>query len=260
MTIPDTISCRFFRCLTALFLWFLPLFFCSAQATASSGHPLTIVLDSGHNPKQPGAIGYRGISEIVYNDNLTDLLADALKSAGFTVLLTRGPSQETVLEERAHMANTVHADLFLAIHHDSAQPHYLEKITHNSLTAYRSKKPIAGYSIFVSKLNPQFAESYRFAELLGRDLLALGRPPTLHHAEKIKGENRELLNAKLGIYRFDNLIVLKKTVVPAVLLEVGVIVDPQDERYVSNKDNQKAMVQVIVAAVREYDRSRHERH
>lgn len=35
--------------------------------------------------------------------------------------------------------------------------------------------------------------------------------PSLHHAEPIHGENRELLDTTLGIYRFDDLTVLKKT-------------------------------------------------
>ena len=244
--------------LTAVF-GLLSCSLCLSQAATASAHPLTIVLDPGHNPKQPGALGNQGIYEIVYNDNLTALLADALRKAGCTVLLTRRPNQEIGLEQRAQMANDNHADLFLAIHHDSAQPQYLEKITHTSLTAYQSTRPISGYSIFVSTLNPRFAESFRFAELLGQDMLALGRHPSLHHAEKIQGENRELLNEKLGIYRFDDLIVLKKTTVPAVLLEVGVIVDSKDERYVSSKDNQRAIVQAIVAAVREYDLSRIEK-
>ena len=39
--------------------------------------------------------------------------------------------------------------------------------------------------------------------------------PTFHHAEPIKGENRELVNRDLGIYRFDDLIVLKSAATPA---------------------------------------------
>ncbi|MDR3629648.1 MAG: N-acetylmuramoyl-L-alanine amidase [Desulfocapsaceae bacterium] len=231
-----------------------------AQAAGTKPPLMTIVLDPGHNPKQPGALGNQGIYEIVYNDNLTAQLADALRAAGFAVLLTRSPSQNIGLEERARIANDFNADLFLAIHHDSAQPQYLEKITHNALPAYQDKMPITGYSIFVSKLNPQFADSYRFAELLGQGMLALGRSPSLHHAENIQGENRELLDTRLGIYRFDDLIVLKKTTVPAVLLEVGVIVDPKDQQYVNDKNNQKAIVGTIVSAVRKYERSRAERH
>lgn len=230
-----------------------------AQNVSIEQHPMTIVLDSGHNPSQPGALGVHGIYEVVYNDSLTAHIADALKKAGFSVILTRTPAKEISLEGRAQIANENHADLFLAIHHDSAQSQYIEKTTWHKLIAERSKVPISGYSIFVSRLNPDFDNSFRFAEFLGQNMLKLGRSPSLHHAEKIPGENRELLDAKLGIYRFDNLVVLKKSTIPAVLLEVGVIVDKTDEKYVRNKHNQKAIVHAIVAAVQQYDRSRTER-
>jgi N-acetylmuramoyl-L-alanine amidase len=231
----------------------------AAQTAGVEQKPLTIVLDSGHNPSQPGALGARGIYEVVYNDNLTAQIADALKKAGFSVILTRTPAQEISLDGRAQIANANHADLFLAIHHDSAQPKYVEETTWHNLSAERSKVPLSGYSIYISRLNPCFDQSSRFAEFLGQEMLKLGRPPALYHAEKIPGENRELLNAKLGIYRYDDLIVLKRTTVPAVLIEAGVIIDRNDEKYVSNKHKQKAIVQAIVAAVQEYDRFRSEK-
>jgi N-acetylmuramoyl-L-alanine amidase len=47
---------------------------------------------------------------------------------------------------------------------------------------------------------------------------------------------------------------LRKTTVPAVLLEVGVIVDPEDEAYVSDTAKQDAIVKAIVAAVNAFRR------
>lgn len=253
---------RFFQSLAFFSIAFLLAgvlgvhFFNTATAADANRRPLTIILDSGHNPSQQGALGARGVYEVAYNDNLTTQVANALKGAGFSVILTRTPTQEISLGDRVQVANASHADLFLAIHHDSAQLKYLEKTTWNSLPAYRTTESLAGYSLFVSTLNPRFDDSSRFAELLGQEMFKLGRGPSHHHGEKIPGENRELLNAKLGIYRFDDLIVLKKTSIPAVLLEIGVIVDQEDEKYVSSKENQKAIVRAIVTAVQEYDRSR----
>ena len=150
----------------------------------------------------------------------------------------------------AAFANRANADLFLSIHHDSAQLHYLHKTTVNGKTAYQTIKPIRGYSLFVSQKNPQFRKSLLFAEQIGSQLsFTSNRKPTLHHAEKIAGENRELLDAKLGIYRFDDLVVLAKTKIPAVLLEVGVIVDADDEAYVNNPQHQKTMINAISNAV-----------
>lgn len=219
---------------------------------AQAGDGATIVLDPGHTPKQGGALGVRGVYEVVYNDRFTARLADALRAASFTVKLTREPGQSLSLTDRASIANDEQPALFLAIHHDSAQSIYLRKLELANGIAYQATRPIGGYSIFVSKANPAFADAYRFAEQLGQALFGLGRPPTPHHAEDIAGERREWLNERLGIYRFDDLVVLHKTRVPAVLLEVGVIVDPADERYVSQADNQDAMCQAIVGAVRAY--------
>ncbi|MEW9898655.1 N-acetylmuramoyl-L-alanine amidase [Chitinivorax sp. PXF-14] len=219
---------------------------------ALAGDGATIMLDPGHTPRQQGALGVRGVYEVVYNDHFAAKLADALRAASFTVRLTREPGQSLSLTDRATIANDEQPALFLAIHHDSAQLAYLKKIELASGAAYQTTRPIGGYSIFVSKANPAFPDAYRFAEQLGQALLGLGRPPTPHHAEDIAGERREWLNERLGIYRFDDLVVLHKTRVPAVLLEVGVIVDPDDERYVSQAHNQDAMCQAIVDAVRAY--------
>lgn len=213
----------------------------------------TVVLDPGHTPQQPGALGVRGRYEVSYNDYLTAMLVSALKAAGYAVIITRKPEQRIDLLGRAALANDAKPLLFLSIHHDSAQPRYLQKISISpKQVAYKTVKPIAGYSLFTSKLNPAFAQSYRFAELLADNLLSLNRPPSLHHAEAIKGENRELLNKALGIYRFDDLIVLKKTLIPAVLLEVGVIVDEKDEAYLSDRHHQELLCQAIVAAIAAY--------
>ncbi|MFA9440808.1 N-acetylmuramoyl-L-alanine amidase [Uliginosibacterium sp. sgz301328] len=218
----------------------------------AAAEPLRIVLDPGHTDAQGGALGARGVYEVRYNDTLARQVQDALRAEGFDVRMTRSPGQSIGLTERAQRANDAHAALFLSIHHDSAQPKYLEKTSVGAQLAYRTIQPMGGYSIFVSQLNPQFDRASTFARMLGDEMLKLGRAPALHHAEPIAGENRELLDRARGIYRFDDLVVLKKTDMPAVLLEVGVIVDADDEAYVSAPENQARITQAIVAAVKRY--------
>jgi N-acetylmuramoyl-L-alanine amidase len=223
-----------------------------ASPSPARPRPVRIVIDPGHTPSLGGALGVRGIHEVYYNDRLASQLVQALALAGFDVALTRGPTENVSLEARAQYANSRQADLFLSIHHDSAQLQFLEKVKVGELDAYRTTRPIAGYSIFVSQRNPRFAQSYAFAQILGEEMRKLGRAPTLHHAEPIAGESRELLAPDIGIYRFDDLLVLRQTVMPAVLLEVGVIVDPADEGYVSDPGNRARMVHAVVVAVQRY--------
>jgi N-acetylmuramoyl-L-alanine amidase len=213
-----------------------------------------VIIDPGHTKKMPGAISVTGRFEVAYNDNVASLLSKALNQSGFETIITREPEQDITLEDRAHIANSYHALAMISIHHDSAQSMYLESVKINETKAYRTLKPISGYSIFISQKNPEFGRSFMLSKLLGENLIKLGRKPTLHHAEPIPGEGRTLLDAELGIYQYDELVVLKQTKLPAVLLELGVIVDPSDEIYVATPDNQKSMVDAIVNTLKEFDK------
>ena len=211
-----------------------------------------VIIDSGHTNKMPGATSITGKREVEYNDKLVSKLADALANSGFAPILTRQPNQEVKLEDRANIANLNNAILMLSIHHDSAQPRHLEPEKRHGAKTYRTRKAISGYSLFVSRKNQQFDNSLVFAKVLGHELFKLGRKPSLHHAEPIPGERRPLLDVTLGIYQFDDLVVLKKSEIPAVLLEIGVLVDKDDEAYVTKDENQKAIVNAIVASIRKF--------
>ncbi|MER1941519.1 N-acetylmuramoyl-L-alanine amidase [Castellaniella sp. FW104-16D08] len=222
--------------------------------TSISAAPL-IVLDSGHNPADGGAISVLGSKEISYNDRFVAELAPALRAAGWRVILTRQPGESLSLVGRARMTDDLQASLFLSIHHDSVKLRCLRQVTREGRIAFETRRPTGGYSLYVSKENPDFTQSYRFATMLGEQLHALGRPPMLEHAGTACGESRPLLDARLGIYQYDPLAVLRHNKVPAILLEVGVITDLQDELYVNNQANRSKMIAGIVRAADMWVRS-----
>ncbi|MCX5881301.1 MAG: N-acetylmuramoyl-L-alanine amidase [Deltaproteobacteria bacterium] len=235
--------------LCVVFILIGPPSFIDARSDDSSFEKPVVIIDAGHTNKMPGAVSITGKYEVEYNDNLVSKISNVLTGAGFVTIPTRNPNQEIKLEERVNIANSHNALAMLSIHHDSAQLVYLELIEKNGKKAYRTRKPISGYSIFVSKKNSQFDSSFIFAKLLGEELIKLGRKPTLHHAEPIPGEGRPLLDADLGIYQYDDLVVLKQSTIPAVLLEVGVIVDQTDEAYVTRLDHQESIVNAILVSL-----------
>jgi N-acetylmuramoyl-L-alanine amidase len=228
------------------------LLLCNAWGANSPAAKLAVVIDAGHTKKMPGARGVSGRYEVEYNDALVARIATTLAKAGFVPILTRKPDQEIKMEERADIANTYNALVMLSIHHDSVQLVHLEPFEKNGKKLYRTRKPIAGYSLFVSKKNRQFAKSSAAAGFLGEELNKIGRKPSLHHAEPIPGEGRELLDTRLGIYRYDDLVVLKKAEIPAVLLEAGVIVDQNDEAYVTQAGHQQAIAGAIVQSLKKF--------
>ncbi|MCR5220429.1 MAG: N-acetylmuramoyl-L-alanine amidase, partial [bacterium] len=214
------------------------------------------MLDPGHTPPAGGALGARGIYEVVYNDRFAAELKVRLERHGWKVMLTRKPDETVTLQERAELANRAGAELFLSIHHDSARPQFISRfVDRHGVEAQRTLEPFRGYSLYVSLLNPRFTDSLRFAKLLGRRILPLGRPPALYHADPVRGENRPLLDARLGVYRYDGLAVLRLTRMSAALLEVGVIPDEVDEAWLENERNRKMMEIAVVRAVLDYWRT-----
>jgi len=183
----------------------------------------TIIIDIGHTVEKPGVISARGNPEIIFNYLTGIIISKKLANKGFEVYL----SANMELSDRVKKIKKYNQDMVISIHHDSVQPHHLSTWKFEGKEYYYSDK-FSGFSIFVSKKNDQFKNSLRFANLLGRFMTEAGLYPTYHHTEPVKGENRELLNKEYGVYRFDDLVLLKSTY-PAVLLECGIIVNRSDE-------------------------------
>ena len=131
------------------------------------------------------------------------------------------------------------------------QPRYIQKWEFEGKSQHYCDR-FQGFSLFYSEKNPRAAASRRLAELMGEELVASGFTPTPHHAEPIPGENRDLVDAEKGVYRFDDLIVLKRAIMPAVLIECGVIVHREEEMYLSSPLYQRQMAGCLTRAVQRF--------
>lgn len=210
---------------------------------------LRVALDVGHYRAAAGATAASGESEFTYNLMLARLALAGLRAAGFASAFLIGESGDVLpLAERTRRAHEGRAGLFLSLHHDSVQPQYLRSATVGGRVS-RYCDTIHGYGVFVSATNPHAVLSRRFADGLGGALIAAGLTPSLHHAEKIPGEGRTLLDPHLGIYRFDELAVLRTATMPATLLETAVIVNHAEEAEVRSGRLHALVVQAVVRAV-----------
>lgn len=80
-----------------------------------------IVLDPGHGGEDTGAIGPTGLLEKTINLQVALDLASILKVQGASVYLTRATDVYVSLQSRIALANNLHADLFLCMHHNSIE-------------------------------------------------------------------------------------------------------------------------------------------
>lgn len=204
---------------------------------ASCGANATVVaVDVGHSLAKPGSTSASGRSEFDYNRALAQDVIAQLAGAGITTRAIGLNGEMDVLTARTQAAKG--ADLFLSIHHDSVQPQYLP-------VADR----FAGYGVFASRKNLDPETSLRCSIAIADRMLAIGRTPSLHHAEPIKGENRPLADARRGVYWFDDLVVLKTAAQPAVLVEAAIIVNPAEDRMISDAGNRKLVASAIATGV-----------
>jgi N-acetylmuramoyl-L-alanine amidase len=213
-----------------------------------------IVLDVGHTAASEGAISARNVAEFDFNLRLARRIAKSLKADGFAatrLLVTQGRATPSLFA-RVAAANDLQADLFLSIHHDSVPNALLEDWEFEGRKSHFSDR-FGGYSVFVSRENPEFMTSLRFAELVGREMKAQGLDFAQQYTQPIMGRYRhELLDKESGVYRYDELVVLRKTRMPAVLLEAGSIINRDEELKMSSPERQDIIASGVAAAVKAF--------
>ena len=220
-----------------------------------------VIIDVGHTEQAPGATSARGVPEFVFNLNLAKRIEQQLLAAGFrrsVLLITEGPSGKGLVE-RVKRANALGADLFLSIHHDSVPDEFLEKWEFEGEQRSFSDR-FSGHSIFISDDNSDRAGSLLFARLLGSQLRKRGLQYTPHYTDRIMGNRQRLLiDTQAGVYRYDQLIVLRDTGMPAVLLEAGSIINREEELRMGSAEHQALLSAAVADAVKSFCAARRPR-
>ncbi|PWT92067.1 MAG: N-acetylmuramoyl-L-alanine amidase [Proteobacteria bacterium] len=217
-----------------------------------------ILLDVGHTAEALGADSARNDPEFAFNLRLARLIAARLKSEGFAttrLLVTEGKARPSLFK-RVNAANNWRADLFLSIHHDAVPDNLLEEWEFEGAKSHFSDR-FSGHSLFVSRQNPRFGISLAFARLLGRELKAQGLTYAHQYTLPLMGRYRhELLDKDVGVYRYDQLVVLSRTRSAAVLLEAGSIINRDEEMAMNSPERQEMIAGAVSAAMKEFCETR----
>lgn len=222
-----------------------------SQVCGAGGY--RVAIDIGHTPKNPGAISARGVPEYLFNKRIATLLYKKFKQdeqfKGSFLINETG--EDISLASRAAIAQRRGADLLLSIHHDSVDPEELSHWLYQGKIMPHCDK-FSGHSIFYSEKNGRPFDSLVAATVLGTEMLRAGFCPTLHHAKKFTGGDKALIDKTRGIYRYNQLIVLKEATMPAVLFECGIIKSRQEELLLSQPKYQARLVDTLFRALKRY--------
>ncbi len=221
------------------------------------GKPFIVAVDAGHGGHDPGAVS-GGFREKDINLRAANRLLEVLREAGMDGRLTRKDDTYLRLGERTDLANRWDADLFVSLHC-------------NALPAGRHAR---GVEIYLMAL-PTDKDAMRLAMFENREL---GKNNEVQNADaktnlllKIMGDMEQ--NAKIGqsTSLAENLFgtgrraglpmsrvaqapffVLRGAAMPAVLIEMGYLTEPEDRRLLNDPAFIDRLVRSLVSGMSAY--------
>jgi N-acetylmuramoyl-L-alanine amidase len=212
----------------------------------------TIVIDAGHGGHDPGALGGRSHEKDVTLAAAKTLKARLERSGRFKVVLTRDSDVYIPLESRVKIARGANADLFISLHADSGGDPKVRGATVYTLSDHgvdRATKSV-------------FGGGFINVELPGRDLsvkqilLDLTQRTTRNRSGAFAETLLEHISTRTSLlthsHRDAGYMVLLAPDVPAVLLEMGFITNPEDESQLNDPGRRERLMGAVGDAIEAY--------
>jgi N-acetylmuramoyl-L-alanine amidase len=173
---------------------------------------IVVMVDPGHGGKDPGAVGIGGLREKDVILPIAQEVAALLEKQGVQAVLTRNSDYFVDLAPRVTMAERVNANLFVSIHANAIS---LSRPDVNGLETY------------------YFSSGQRLAQTIHNNIL-----------QTVPVQNRGVRRARF--------YVLRKTSMPAVLVEVGFVTGREDSVKLNNPTHRSQVAQAIARGILQY--------
>ena len=222
----------------------------------------SVVIDAGHGGKDPGAVGKKSKEKDI-TLKVAKMTGDYIKQncPDVKVIYTRSSDVFVSLLRRAQIANENKADLFISIHcnaNSSPQPYGVETFVmgehRNAANLEVAKKENA--SILYEEnaqsdyggFDPNSPEAYIMLNFFQSEY----KNASLDLAERIQNQMVKRVGRKDRGVQQAGFLVLYKTAMPSVLVEIGFISNPNEENFISSNDGQTYLASAIYRAFRDY--------
>lgn len=236
---------------------------------AADSRPFVVVIDPGHGGKDYGAIGERTNEKAIVLDVgllLGKMISKAYKATEVKVVYTRNRDYFVELQERANIANRAKGDLFISIHANSVDKRNRNRKHVNGTSVYtlgvdRAEKNLAvaqrensvivlenDYSERYEGFDPSSAESYIIFELeQNRHMVQ-----SLDFASKAQHQLVYTAGRADKKVRQAGFWVLHATSMPAVLVELDFICNPDMESFMASENGRNKLATALFTAFAEY--------
>ncbi len=225
---------------------------------------IIIAIDAGHGGEDPGAIGPKGTREKNVTLEVAQRLAKLIDAEkGMKAFLTRGSDYYVGLEKRTRLARENKADLFVSLHADgftdsrvrgasvwvlssrganSEMGKWLEQREKSSdllggVESLSNKDPLVAQVLLDLSMHYSVGASIKAAELVRQELS--------QNMSKMHG--RGLRKAAFMVLRMPD--------IPAMLVEMAFISNPNEEKLLKTAKQQRKVAKAILSGVKSYFRT-----
>jgi N-acetylmuramoyl-L-alanine amidase len=229
----------------------------------ADGREIVVVIDPGHGGIDPGTRSRSGTLEKDIVLAFAKTLRSVLEASGrFTVKLTREDDVFIPLAERVEMARHMHASLLISLHADSVSTGTVSGATVYTLSD-RASDTVAAALAEQENRSDVIAgvDLTEETDAVADILIDLLQRETKNYAVFFARTLVEELQSTTGVvknpHRSAGFRVLEAHDVPSVLLELGYLTNPEDEKRMMDTEWQEKIARTIARSVEEYFGERH---
>lgn len=239
-------------------------------ANSKQKDQFTVVIDAGHGGKDFGAID-NGAREKDINLQVALKVGEMVnkKLKDTKIIFTRKDDSFLSLQERANVANNAKADFFISIHTNSVDAKNKNRTTVAGASVYtqgnhkddanmevaRRENAVIelenGYEQKYSGFDPNKDESYIIFELAQKNNLS----ESAHFAKDVQDNLVKIAGRRdRGVHQA-GFWVLWATSMPAVLIELDFICNPESTKFMTSKEGVEELADAIFQTIKEYEKS-----
>ena len=217
-----------------------------------------IVIDPGHGGQDPGTSGPSGSDEKdIVLEYAKALQAKLMKSGRYEVLLTRDDDTFIMLRKRVDIARKARASLFISLHADSDPDGSARGLSVYTVSEKASDTETAALA----------ARENKSDVLAGMDLsderpdvagilISLAERETMNRSATLADVLVNALQGQIPLltnsHRFAGFAVLKAPDIPSVLVEIGFLSHPGEEKQIRSKSYRDKVTGGIATGVDKY--------
>lgn len=249
-----------------IYILYIALLAVAMPVAAATPKVFTVVIDAGHGGVDVGARGNNAVEKDVNLDVALKLGKMLDKAGNVKVVYTRTDDSFVDLQKRAAIANEIKADLFISLHCNSMSQRtsWRDKVKGTvtyvmGIDAMNENLRVAQRENSVVSMEDDFSSKYQAFDVNSDEshiIFELNQQQHLQQSIAFAQEvQRQMVKVAgrvdAGVHQ-DSFIVLAHTAMPAVLVEMDYISNPDVEQFLTSREGATRIAQALYTAFVRY--------